>query len=267
MIRCSELYRICTDRPEFDIQVYHAAKNELIEAVRKKGEEYDEGTDYTTKAGLVTVAKSFEKQKEKEKKFNEDPLPPGALNYLELLWLENNYGFIPYYDLGQVYAIKKGRDFEEIAIGMVGELHFANYRKNTERISNSRIFLTGECDIIWEDIVRDIKVCETWATYRDKKELEIRYFFQVIGYCILYGVSKGYVDYVLIENYLEGDVPEKFITMEKTIRDLELKYKVKTFEITAEQVEVNKRFILSRLLKAKEYYSTLTFEKCMNLNT
>lgn len=267
MIRCSELYRICTDKPEFDVHVYHSIKNELIEAVRKKGEEYDERTDYTTKTGLVTVVKNFEKQKEKERKFIEDPLPPGALNYLELLWLENNYGLIPYYDLGQVYAIKKGRDFEETAIGMVAELELSNYRKNTERISNSRIFLTGECDILWEDIVRDIKVCETWATYRDKRELESRYFFQVIGYCILYGVSKGYVDYVLIENYLEGDVPERFIAMEKTIRDLELKYKVKTFEITAEQVEQNRSFILSRLLKAKEYYSALTFEKCMHLNT
>lgn len=267
MIRCSELYRICTDKPEFNIHDYHAAKNELIEAVRKKGWLYSETEDYTNANGVVTVAKNFQKEKEKEKKFIEDPLPPGALNYLELLWLENNYNFIPYYDLGQVYAIKKGRDFEGTAIGMVSELNLSNYSKNTIRRTEPDIFLTGECDIIWEDIVRDIKVCETWATYRDKKELEIRYFFQVIGYCILYGVSQGYVDYVLIENYLEGDVPEKFITMEKTIRDLELKYKVKTFEITAEQVEQNRSFILSRLLKAKEYYSTLTFEKCMNLNT
>jgi hypothetical protein len=114
-------------------------------------------------------------------------------------------------------------------------------------------------------IVRDIKVCETWSTFRDKVKVEDRYFWQIIGYCFLYGAYKGYVDYVLIENYFEKEVPENFIKMENVIRNLPLTKKIKSFEISKEDVISNIPFAVSRIEKAERYYSTLTYEKCMKM--
>jgi hypothetical protein len=79
----------------------------------------------------------------------------------------------------------KGKDWEEDSIALVNQVRGTFYVKNTERFENE--FLTGEPDIILDNMIIDIKTSwslETWpATSEEGANKD--YMWQLMAYCWL----------------------------------------------------------------------------------
>ena len=89
----------------------------------------------------------------------------------------------------------KGIEIEDLGIHLLNQVHKKFYKKNTVRYSNSDI--TGEPDIVDKDIIIDIKTCYDWTTFIAKNDIPKEYYWQLCGYCLLTGKTKGAIAYVL----------------------------------------------------------------------
>ena len=82
--------------------------------------------------------------------------------------------------------INKGKDQEQDSIDLLNSVRFTNYKKNDVRIADG--YLTGECDILADDRVIDIKTSwnlETWpATPGEAHDND--YEWQGRAYLMLY---------------------------------------------------------------------------------
>lgn len=137
--------------------------------------------------------------------------------------------------------VEKGIEVEDISIELLNTIKFADYKKNTERLTND--FLTGECDINDEknDEIIDIKSSWSLETFPAlPSDINIKdYEMQLRGYMMLYNRSKASVCYCMVstpqglimyENKLLHEVnhinPFKRVTMLTIERDLEIEKQI-----------------------------------------
>ena len=90
---------------------------------------------------------------------------------------------------------EKGIETEDDGIHLLNLLHKSFYQKNEVRFENGTI--TGEPDIITADTIIDIKSTYDFTTFIKKTEIEKSYYWQLCGYCLLTGMRKGAIAYVL----------------------------------------------------------------------
>lgn len=276
-IRASSVHRICTNKPEFDVEKHNLLIRDLVEKTKKKAIACDLNNIRPLQevTGLKTIVKEVLKSLENRKLVESDLLPNGAKTYMKELWLKNNYGFESFSLLEGKPALLKGIYQEDNAIKVLNSKLGTSYVKNTERITKD--FLSGECDIKHNNYIRDIKCPETWETFRKKTELETQYYWQGIAYCYLYEASYFKLDYVLmpipeekhleekfVRNFSPGE-KEKFFRMQDKIKSMPPSQRVKTFFIDPANIPEEIEFLKKRITKSLEYYNTLTYEKCMNL--
>lgn len=275
MIRASSVHRICTHRAIFNEAEYDIKLLEIKEKVKTKlGESFniDKLDVYVETAGLKTISRDFAKLLKKLAQASLDPLPEGAKTYLEELWLENNYDFYDF-SLGEEnYATQNGTISEDDAIVLLSEYYDMSFEKNIGR--KTLDFFTGECDIHFNNTIRDVKCPQSWKSMRGKLGISSTYYWQLIAYCYLYGAEQAFLDFVLmpvpeeLEHLFTKSFSEiehnKFNLQQKSILELPLNRRVKSFKLNAD-IPSEIEFMLSRLEKAKIYYSTLTYEKCMKM--
>lgn len=103
---------------------------------------------------------------------------------------------------------EKGTETEDLGIHLLNLVQKKMYRKNTERFDNGVI--TGEPDIIAKDRIIDIKSCYDWTTFIAKNEIPKEYYWQLCGYCLLTGKTKGAIAFVL------NNTPEHIVQNEIT---------------------------------------------------
>jgi hypothetical protein len=137
--------------------------------------------------------------------------------------------------------VEKGIEVEDISIELLNTIKFADYKKNTERLTND--FLTGEADINDEknDEIIDIKSSWSLETFPAlPSDINIKdYEMQLRGYMMLYNRSKASVCYCMVttpqglimyENKLLHEVdhinPFKRVTMLTIERDLEIEKQI-----------------------------------------
>lgn len=261
MVRASELNKICTHRPDkIDLSGLKLKWSELYHKVSSK-EPYDNSKDYTTVRGVSGLAKEIQKIISKVKP---DELPEGAKEYLKLRWLEN-YGFKKNYISNM--AVWKGNIMEDEAIDLLSSYLNIPFSKYDEHIMESN-FLRGVCDVHYKDTVRDIKVPETWESFR-KKEITDIYKFQLLAYHILYGATELYLDYILMPTPMEfyeinenkPKVLEIYEINDALILSMDIHSRIKSFKIEIDEEEI--KFIKSRLKMAELFYNQLNLEKCM----
>lgn len=279
MIRASNLYRICTNRPVNNVEDLNAAKNKLIEKVNGKKMIFSEEDidTYLTTQGLITVAKDFLSEKEKYANYLRDELPVGAKTYMKELWLDTNYGFVEFSLNEEAFSLQKGKLVEDEAIKVIGSLYGLELKKNDKRVEKG--FLTGEADIIYqgilgENIVRDNKSPISWVTFRNKYGIPAEYYWQLIGYCYLYDAKEAWLDYTFMPTPTEIIEAQKVnltqesydahIKMNEVILNLPLDKRVKSYKLDT-NISGEISFMLGRIDRCKEYYDTLTYEKCMNI--
>lgn len=83
-----------------------------------------------------------------------------AKSYIRSLAKQNFYGYD--IELDNKY-IKKGILQENDSIALVNAVRFTNYKKNTTRIETN--LMTGECDILLDDLIIDIKTSWSLETF------------------------------------------------------------------------------------------------------
>lgn len=110
-------------------------------------------------------------------------LSQGAKTYIRQVAKQDFFGYRV--ELDNKY-INKGKDQEQDSIDLLNAVRFANYKKNDVRIENE--YMTGECDILADDRVIDIKTSwnlETWpATPGEAHDND--YEWQGRAYLMLY---------------------------------------------------------------------------------
>jgi len=106
--------------------------------------------------------------------------------------------------------IKKGLQVEQDSIDLFNRVFFTFHEKNETRISNE--VMTGECDILADDVIIDIKSSyslDTFPATADDGEND-QYYWQGVMYMHLYDKPRYEVAYCLV------DTPEEFCQYEQT---------------------------------------------------
>jgi len=106
--------------------------------------------------------------------------------------------------------IKKGLQCEQDSIDLFNRVFFTFHEKNETRISNG--VMTGECDILADDVIIDIKSSyslDTFPATADDGEND-QYYWQGVMYMYLYDKPRYEVAYCMV------DTPEELCQYEQT---------------------------------------------------
>ncbi len=142
---------------------------------------------------------------EKKKKTEEDQailqplwdktLSAGAKTYLKSLAREIMYGFREEVD---VKEMRKGIQCEGDSIALLNSVLFQKYTKHEGRVNTD--LMSGECDILHQDYVRDIKTSWSLKTFpvliEDAHDKD--YEYQGRAYLHLYDRSVFHLDYCMV---------------------------------------------------------------------
>jgi hypothetical protein len=182
-----------------------------------------------------------------EPKSKSEALSVGAKTYIEELAKEFVYGFEKVITSKEM---EKGQLVEAHSIQLINEVFFTNYTKNDERRENE--WITGECDIyVPGRKIIDVKSPWSLATFpatmfagQDKD-----YEWQLRGYCMLWDVPLGEINYAMVNtpdelirfedpgmHYVDHIDPSLRITRVPYERDRSLEDKIK------EKVEAARKY-------------------------
>ena len=182
-------------------------------------------------------------------KSKSENLSQGAKTYIRQVAKQDFFGYRV--ELDNKY-INKGKDQEQDSIDLLNAVRFTNYKKNDVRIEYE--YMTGECDILADDRVIDIKTSwnlETWpATPGEAHDND--YEWQGRAYLMLYEREIFELVFCMVTtkdeflnqweqidlHHVDHIAPEKRITSVIYERDLE-----------------KEELIREKLIFANEYYS------------
>lgn len=119
-----------------------------------------------------------------------------AKSYIKQMAKEDFLGYSS--ELSNKY-LEKGIQCEAQSIELLNSVLFTSYEKNAERRSND--FLTGEPDIITEDLIIDIKTSWSLDTFPMLVEdINLKdYEMQLRGYMMLFNVDKAMLVYCMVD--------------------------------------------------------------------
>ena len=122
-------------------------------------------------------------------------LSEGAKTYIKEVAKENFYGYRT--DINSKY-IFKGRDQEFDSIELLNSVRFTNYEKNTVRMVDE--YMTGEADIVTDDLIIDIKTSWSLDTFPALAEdgYDSKYEWQLRAYMMLYNKPKAELIYCMV---------------------------------------------------------------------
>lgn len=124
--------------------------------------------------------------------------------------------------------------------------------KNSQRFGND--YITGEPDLIFDDKIVDIKTswdCFSFPLFDDKVPNK-NYYWQLQSYMALTGKDHAQLAYVLV------NTPEHLQYSQTDMVDytnLDLKYRVKTFDIERNEEDINALY--ERIELCREYLKTI----------
>lgn len=150
--------------------------------------------------------------------------------------------------------LRKGIECENESIelyALAKDVDFAV--KNSKRFSNE--YATGEPDLILDDKVVDIKTswdCFTFPLFEDTMP-NTDYYWQLQVYMDLLGLDKAELAYVLVNTPAEMQYQETDMT---DYTNLDLKYRVKTFEIDRNQEDIDRLY--QRVEECREYLKEIS---------
>ena len=146
----------------------------------------------------------------------------------------------------------KGKDWEHESIALVNQVRGTFYFKNKERFENE--FLTGEPDIILDDMIIDIKSSWSLETFPATPDEGINkdYMWQLFGYCWLLGKWQAELIYCMIDtdDVLLGDWDNRTIHKVSHI-DPAKRITVLRYAMLDEYIDQMRE----KLTAANEYYS------------
>lgn len=122
-------------------------------------------------------------------------LSEGAKTYIKEVAKENFYGYRT--DINSKY-IQKGLMQEQDSIDLLNTVRFEAYEKNTVRMVDE--WMTGESDIVTDDLIIDIKTSWSLDTFPALAEdgYESKYEWQLRAYMMLYNKPKAELIYCMV---------------------------------------------------------------------
>lgn len=173
-------------------------------------------------------------------------LSKGAKTALNKLAKELFYGYKA--DLN-TKAVLKGIECEQASIDLFNSVFGTCYKKNNQRITNE--FMTGECDILGDDVIIDIKSSyslDTFPAIAEEGENEL-YYWQGVMYMYLYDKPRYQVAYCLV------DTPEELCRYEQealhNVSHIDPRFRVTVWEFERDLEEENR--MIDKCKKACEY--------------
>lgn len=185
-----------------------------------------------------------------------DVLSQTAKSYIEQLAKEDFFGYTS--PVVNRY-LDKGTNQELESINLLNSVRFENYEKNTQRIENE--FLTGECDILTNDKVIDIKTSWSIDTFPelpediDSKEYE----WQGRAYMLLFNRFEFELVYCMVSTWDEFLTPYDMKELHK-VDHIDPRKRITS--ITFERDMELERQMIERCQLATEYY----IERIQKLN-
>jgi len=172
-----------------------------------------------------------------------------AISYIKDVAKENFYGYRTELNTKQII---KGKEQEQDSIDLLNTVRFSNYIKNDIRVENE--WMTGECDIITNDSIIDVKTSWSLDTFPAFKEdaYNALYEWQMRAYMILYDKPSSEVIHCMVttSNELLNEWDNLYIhrvdhiAPEKRITALQF-----------ERDEEKEQEMVDRLQVATEYYN------------
>jgi hypothetical protein len=118
-----------------------------------------------------------------------------AISYIKDVAKENFYGYRTELNTKQII---KGKEQEQDSIDLLNTVRFTNYIKNDIRVENE--WMTGECDIITEDSIIDVKTPWSLDTFPAFIEdaYNSHYEWQMRAYMMLYDKPSSEVIHCMV---------------------------------------------------------------------
>jgi hypothetical protein len=171
-----------------------------------------------------------------------------AKTYIRQLAKEDFYGYNS--ELNNKY-LSKGTNQELESIELLNAVRFEEYTKNTERITTD--LLTGECDIITDDTIIDIKTSWSLETFpaTPSEAHDKDYEWQVRGYMMLYNRPKAEVIFTMVSTDPELLTPWDNLSIHQ-VDHIEPRFRVTAVQYERdEEIEAG---MIEKLKAAQEYY-------------
>lgn len=124
-----------------------------------------------------------------------DPLSETAKGKIRELAKEQFYG---YKNIISSKFIEKGITHEKDTIDLLNKVRLTDYSKHTGRVENE--YLSGECDILLDDRVLDVKTSWSLKTFpaTSSEAHDKSYEWQLRGYMMLYNVPYAELIYGMV---------------------------------------------------------------------
>lgn len=212
---------------------------------------------------------------------NAKELSKGGKTQIEDLWKELELG---YRKIIESKYLKKGIEREDESIGLLSLVDNQFYLKNEERKTND--YLTGECDIITDTKIIDVKTSWDLGTFWNA-ELTKLYEWQLRAYMELYDRDEAELVYCLLDAteetvtneqqkiwYKYNNISPDFMEDEKMLSKYEAEAdqlrknlvigakipaekRVKRFSVVRDEEKT--QMMYNQVKKANEYYKTINF--------
>ncbi len=182
-----------------------------------------------------------------------------AKSYIKQIAKEDFFGYESYLDNKYV---KKGIEVENESIELYNSVFFTSYEKNAERINNE--FLTGEADIVGDNVIIDIKSLWSLDTFpATEKDINLKdYEMQLRGYMMLYDKEHAEISYCMVSTPYELCKYENQQMHE--VDHIDPRYRVTTIQIKRD-LEIEKQ-IEEKCKHAIQFYSNYIKElECKNI--
>lgn len=178
-----------------------------------------------------------------------DALSQTAKSYIEQLAKEHFYGYES--PIVNRY-LDKGINQELESIQLLNSVRFENFEKNTERIENN--WLTGECDILTNEKIIDIKTSWSLDTFPELPEdIDSKdYEWQGRAYMMLYEKHEFELIYCMVSTW------DEFLTQydDKTIHKVDhIDPRFRITSVTFERDFELENQMIERCKIATEYYN------------
>ena len=182
-----------------------------------------------------------------EPKAKSETLSAGAKTAVIKMAREALYGYTTRI---QSKYLTKGIQCEDESIGLLNQVLFTDYKKNTERRHND--WITGEADLVCDDCIRDIKTSWSLETFPIIAELgeDKGYFWQMQAYMWLWDKPRAEVCYCMV------NTPEELVGYEdKTLHIVNhIPPEMRVTRVFIERDNALEDKIKSKVEAAREFY-------------
>ncbi len=176
-------------------------------------------------------------------------LSQGAKTYIRQIAKQHFFGYKVILD--NKY-INKGKEQEQESINLLNAVRFTNYKKNDTRVESD--YLTGECDILTDNLIIDVKTSfniETWPA-TSQEAIDSDYEWQGRAYMMLYQRDTFEVVHCLISTWDQFINPYE----QKSLHEVDHIDPIKRITVVRYERDLHKEALIKeKLIFASEYYA------------